>query len=79
MTTAPECVLAREAGICYQVVAMSTDYDCWHETEEQVTIEMVLKVMKENSEKVTNLFIKTIPKISYKQCHCMEAIKNSII
>ncbi|MBI4979953.1 S-methyl-5'-thioadenosine phosphorylase [Candidatus Woesearchaeota archaeon] len=48
MSTVPEVVLAREAGICYAAVAMSTDYDCWKESE--VTFEEVLKVFGKNAE-----------------------------
>lgn len=79
MTTVPECVLAREAGMCYQVTAMPTDFDAWHSTEEAVNIGTVLKAMKQNAEKVTQLFLETIPKISHTQCHCMEAINSSVI
>ena len=77
MTTVPEVVLAREAGICYQAIAMATDYDCWHESEEPVNVEMVLKTMAKNAENVKNLIIKTIPKINYVDCECKEAIKTS--
>ncbi|MFQ5925162.1 MAG: S-methyl-5'-thioadenosine phosphorylase, partial [Dehalococcoidia bacterium] len=42
MTALPEAKLAREAEICYATLACITDYDCWHETEESVTIEMAL-------------------------------------
>ncbi|OPX31570.1 MAG: methylthioadenosine phosphorylase [Gemmatimonadaceae bacterium 4484_173] len=48
MTTLPEAKLAREAGICYGTLAMSTDYDCWHQAEEDVTVEMVMEVVKDN-------------------------------
>lgn len=48
MTTLPEAKLAREAGICYGTLAMSTDYDCWHKSEEAVTVEMVIQVVKDN-------------------------------
>ncbi len=48
MTTLPEAKLAREAGICYGTLAMSTDYDCWHQSEEAVTVEMVIQVVKDN-------------------------------
>jgi 5'-methylthioadenosine phosphorylase len=56
-------ILANEQGIPYQTVAMSTDYDCWKESEEPVTYEMVMKRMEENAEKVKNLLIKAIPRI----------------
>ena len=48
MTNIPEAKLAREAEICYSTVALSTDYDCWHETEEDVTVEMILATLKKN-------------------------------
>ncbi len=64
MTTAPEASLAREAGIEYAVVAMSTDYDCWKEGEEDVTWEIIKKRMEENSENVKKLLTHTIEKFS---------------
>ena len=48
MTNMPEAKLAREACLCYATLALSTDYDCWHVSEEPVTVEMVLSVMKKN-------------------------------
>ena len=63
MSIAPECILANEAGIPYAAIAMSTDYDCWHEEEEPVTWDEILEVFKANASKVTNLIIQTIPKI----------------
>jgi len=57
MSTVPEVSLTNELGIPYQSIAMVTDYDCWKETEEAVTFEMVLKTMKENGQKVKQLLI----------------------
>ncbi len=48
MTAMPEAKLAREAELPYALLALATDYDCWHQAEEDVTIEAVLKVMREN-------------------------------
>lgn len=48
MTAMPEAKLAREAELPYAVMALSTDYDCWHESEEDVTVEAVLAVVKKN-------------------------------
>ncbi|PIE53645.1 S-methyl-5'-thioadenosine phosphorylase [Candidatus Fermentibacteria bacterium] len=48
MTALPEAKLAREAGLCFATLAMSTDYDCWRQGEEDVTLEMVLEVVKDN-------------------------------
>lgn len=48
MTNFPEGKLAREAEICYTTVAMSTDYDCWHEEEDNVSVEGLLEIMHSN-------------------------------
>ena len=68
MSTVPEVILARELGICYQTIAMSTDYDCWKEGEEPVTWEMIMAIMNKNSENVKKLLLKTISKIKYNGC-----------
>lgn len=77
MSTVPEVVLAREAGICYAAVAMSTDYDCWKESE--VTFEEVLKVFGKNAENVIQLFLRVIPKIQERECKCQQDIKTSVM
>jgi 5'-methylthioadenosine phosphorylase len=56
MTSMPEAKLAREAEITYAVVAMVTDYDCWHETHGAVDVASLLRVMEENREKAQRLF-----------------------
>lgn len=63
MTTGPEATLANELGIPYAAIAMSTDYDCWKADEEPVTWEAVVKIFKNNVEKVTALLTNIIPKI----------------
>jgi 5'-methylthioadenosine phosphorylase len=63
MSIATEATLANEAGIPYAAIAMSTDFDCWLETEEPVTWDEILKVFGQNVEKVTKLLINAIPKI----------------
>ena len=79
MSTVPECVLAREAGLCYAAVVMSTDYDSWKENE-FVDIQMVLKTFKKNAENVVKLFLKTIPKIKDNpKCRCRMDIKSALI
>ncbi|MAF14283.1 MAG: S-methyl-5'-thioadenosine phosphorylase [Parcubacteria group bacterium] len=70
MSTVPEVSLAREIGICYSSVAMSTDYDCWKEDEEPVTWEQIKKIMDQNSENVKKLFLEVIPKINFYDCSC---------
>ena len=64
MSIAPEATLAREAGLEYAAIAMSTDYDCWKIDEKPVTWEEILKIFFKNSEKVKKLIIETINKIS---------------
>jgi len=68
MSTVPEVILAKELDICYASVAMATDYDSWHKSEEPVTWDMILSVMKENADNVKKLVLKTIPKIKYSDC-----------
>lgn len=79
MSTVPEVVLAREAGICYATIAMSTDYDCWHESECAVTWEMIAQVMNKNVENVKTLLFEVIPHIDYSECECREAIKQAMV
>jgi 5'-methylthioadenosine phosphorylase len=50
MTSLPEAKLCREAEICYQAMAMVTDYDCWHESEETVSVQLVLGHLIANTE-----------------------------
>ncbi len=79
MSTVPEVVLAREAGICYSVIAMSTDYDCWRESEESVTWEMIVSTMKKNADNVKKLIVSAIPEIRDEKCSCREAIKTTLL
>jgi 5'-methylthioadenosine phosphorylase len=64
MSTVPEVVLARELELEYQSMAMSTDYDCWHESEGEVTMEMIYAVMGKNVNNVKKLIEHVIPLIS---------------
>lgn len=79
MSTVPEVVLAREAGICYATIAMSTDYDCWHESECEVTWEMIAEVMSRNVENVKKLLFAVIPAIDFEECRCKDAIKTAMV
>lgn len=55
MTNMPEAKLAREAEICYATIAMCTDYDCWHQEEDDVSVSSILEVMQSNVQKVQGL------------------------
>lgn len=63
MSTAPECMLANEAGIPYAAVALSTDYDCWKPDEEAVSWDAVLEVFQKNVLNVTRLLLQVIERL----------------
>ena len=80
MTACPEAKLAREAEICYASVAMVTDYDCWHVSEEAVTLEMVLETMRKNVDAVRNLVPAVIPLFArIKECSCRTAAAGALM
>lgn len=79
MTCYPECILAREAEICFSNVSMVTDKDIYG--DEPVTIEEVLTVMSKNVENVRNLIFKAIPKIpalAERKCECGHSLDTGI-
>lgn len=80
MTNLPEAKLAREAEICYATLALATDYDCWHETEEDVSIDSVLEVIRINASTAQNILHKVAKKLSPERtCLCSRALENAII
>lgn len=80
MTALPEAKLAREAEICYGMLALATDYDCWHETEDDVSVEAVLAVVRANSA-LANSIIKQVAIMlpSTSNSHLLYAAKNAIM
>jgi 5'-methylthioadenosine phosphorylase len=80
MTGLPETKLAREAEICYAVIAVVTDYDCWKETYEVVSAEMVVDNLKRGTETVKRLLKHAITRLPQKRnCICACALENAII
>ncbi len=80
MTNIPEAKLAREAEICYATIALSTDYDCWHVSEESVTIEMILDTIKKNVSTAKEIIRRAAPAISpARGCRCPSALSNAVI
>jgi 5'-methylthioadenosine phosphorylase len=80
MTALPEAKLAREAEICYATLACITDYDCWHESSEPVTIDMVLSNLQRNAEMAKRILSRAVACIPLKrECQCATALQNSII
>jgi len=80
MTNMPEAKLAREAEICYATVAMATDYDCWHENEDDVSVSSVLEVMQANvgkSQAMLKKFFKQ-SQTTTMACTCQSALEHSI-
>ena len=80
MTTSPEVFLAREAELCYTVMAHVTDYDVWHMEEEPVSVEAVITVLKHNTH-IAELAIANLSKnlIPAGDCECENALANAII
>ncbi|MFC1955415.1 S-methyl-5'-thioadenosine phosphorylase [Chloroflexota bacterium] len=80
MTALPEAKLAREAEICYAIIACATDYDCWHEVCEAVTVEAILDILRRNDEitrKIVKLAAGKMP--SPRKCGCDSALKTAIV
>ncbi len=80
MTNLQEAKLAREAEICYATLAMVTDYDCWYEGHDDVTVEQIIAVMHQNSTnaaKVVKAAVAAIPK--ERTCACGSALQFAIM
>jgi 5'-methylthioadenosine phosphorylase len=81
MTALPEAKLAREAEICYSTVAMVTDYDCWHESEEAVTVDMVIANLLANVDVSKSILKAALSGIAAAEraCNCQNALADAII
>jgi 5'-methylthioadenosine phosphorylase len=80
MTAAPEAFLAREAEMCYSVMAHVTDYDVWHTSEAPVTVEMVIKILNQNTaaaQQAIHHLVKALPK--KRLCTCKDALATALI
>lgn len=80
MTNMPEAKLAREAEICYSTLALTTDYDCWHQDHDHVTVEDIIEILNNNvsmAKKVLREVINNIPE--KRTCDCCNALKYSLI
>ena len=80
MTNLPEARLAREAEICYATLALATDYDCWHEAAEDVSVEAVLAVLRNNvatAQRIVRSTVKRVPRT--RDCLCARALEDAII
>lgn len=80
MTNATEAKLAREAGLCYATIALSTDYDCWHEEEEDVNAGAVLKIIQQNVATARAMISHAVsPDMLVPHCACREAARGAIL
>jgi 5'-methylthioadenosine phosphorylase len=80
MTNLTEAKLAREAEICYVTIAMVTDYDCWHQEHDAVTVDQIIQTLKQNAENACKLVrhaVGALPKS--RTCKCGAALKHAII
>jgi 5'-methylthioadenosine phosphorylase len=80
MTNLTEARLAREAELCYATVAMVTDYDCWHEEHDHVTVDQIVAVLVKNAENACSVVrhaVAAMPRS--RSCKCESALKNAII
>lgn len=80
MTLATEAKLAREAEMCLCGILTVTDYDCWYDEEEDVSVTSVVEVLKKNDERMASVIKRIVPEIKYKRsCECKNALQNAII
>ena len=80
MTNLQEAKLAREAEICYATMAMVTDYDCWHESHDAVTVDQIIAVLNQNAAnaaKVVRAAVAAMPR--ERNCACPTALKFAIL
>jgi len=80
MTALPEAKLAREAEMCYAILACATDYDCWHDTHEDVTAEMIIGNLLKNvevSRQAVRLALQRLP--DERACACKDALKDALV
>lgn len=80
MTALPEAKLAREAEMCYATLAWITDYDCWHQGTEAVTVDMVIANLTKNVATSKELLRRVVPALAGERvCPCESALKDAII
>ena len=80
MTNMPEAKLAREAELCYATMALVTDYDCWHQTEEAVTVEAILATLHQNVALAKQILRKVVPSVvEAPACPCHRALDTAIV
>jgi len=80
MTNLQEAKLAREAEICYVTIALVTDFDCWHESHETVSADMILENLQKNSRAAQKILAQAVADMTPERtCRCGEALKYALI
>lgn len=80
MTALPEAKLAREAELCYGAVACATDYDCWHESHESVTVDMIIANLLRNVENSKKIVVDVASRLTGERtCDCGSALATAIV
>ena len=79
MTALPEAKLAREAEMCYTVLACATDYDCWHPNHDSVTVEMILGNLMKNAEHAKAIVRNMLVEMPEGPCACHSALATAIV
>jgi len=80
MTNLQEAKLAREAEICYVTIALVTDYDCWHESHETVSADMIIANLQKNCQAAQSIIAQTVQDLQHtRRCQCGEALKYALI
>lgn len=80
MTNLPEAKLAREAELCYATMSLVTDYDCWHGSEESVTVNMILDTLRKNVALAKRILRAVMPVAAEpRRCGCGQALASAIV
>jgi 5'-methylthioadenosine phosphorylase len=80
MTNLTEAKLAREAEICYGIIALSTDYDCWHETHDDVTVDAILEIVHRNVAMAKSIIRHAVTGIRPgMSCPCSTAMQYAVL
>jgi 5'-methylthioadenosine phosphorylase len=80
MTNLTEAKLAREAEICYGIIALSTDYDCWHSAHDDVTVEAIIKIIHQNVAMAKNIIRQAVSCMAAERnCSCGSAMQYAVI
>ncbi len=80
MTNAPEAKLAREAEMCYCTIALPTDYDCWHEEEDDVSVGSVMQRLEAGTDKARRLVSAALEQLDdIGRCTCRDALRGAIL